>query len=115
MELLERLERLDPVAVVHAYSQFERSIISTFREFSKRGSFRPHADYRPRLWCIGPHAGYSPAGFDLRIRVIFLLGGDFMKIQASFVQDGKWWVAWTDDVPGALTQGRHWTRRGRIS
>jgi Domain of unknown function (DUF1902) len=46
-----------------------------------------------------------PAGFDLRIRVIFLLEGDFMKIQASFVQDGKWWVAWTDDVPGALTQG----------
>jgi hypothetical protein len=38
-------------------------------------------------------------------RVIFLLGGDFMKIQGSFVQDGKWWVAWTDDVPGALTQG----------
>jgi predicted RNase H-like HicB family nuclease len=29
----------------------------------------------------------------------------FMKIQASFVQDGKWWVAWTDDIPGALTQG----------
>ncbi len=28
-----------------------------------------------------------------------------MKIRASFVQDGKWWVAWTDDVPGALTQG----------
>ena len=28
-----------------------------------------------------------------------------MKIQASFVQDGKWWVGWTDDVPGALTQG----------
>ena len=25
-----------------------------------------------------------------------------MKIQASFVQDGKWWVAWTDDIPGAL-------------
>jgi hypothetical protein len=42
---------------------------------------------------------------DLPIRVIFLLGGDFMKIQASFVPDGKWWVAWTDDVPGALTQG----------
>jgi predicted RNase H-like HicB family nuclease len=21
------------------------------------------------------------------------------------VKDGKWWVAWTDDVPGALTQG----------
>ena len=28
-----------------------------------------------------------------------------MKIQASFVQDGKWWVEWTDDIPGALTQG----------
>jgi hypothetical protein len=28
-----------------------------------------------------------------------------MKIQASFVKDGKWWVAWTDDVPCALTQG----------
>ena len=28
-----------------------------------------------------------------------------MKIKANFVQDGKWWVAWTDDVPGALTQG----------
>jgi predicted RNase H-like HicB family nuclease len=28
-----------------------------------------------------------------------------MKIQASFVKDGKRWVAWTDDVPGALTQG----------
>ena len=28
-----------------------------------------------------------------------------MKIKAKFVRDGKWWVAWTDDVPGALTQG----------
>lgn len=28
-----------------------------------------------------------------------------MKIKAIFVQDGKWWVAWTDEVPGALTQG----------
>jgi predicted RNase H-like HicB family nuclease len=28
-----------------------------------------------------------------------------MRIKATFVQDGKWWVAWTDDVPGALTQG----------
>ena len=28
-----------------------------------------------------------------------------MKIRAKFVKDGKWWVAWTDDVPGALTQG----------
>lgn len=28
-----------------------------------------------------------------------------MKVRASFVKDGKWWVAWTDDVPGALTQG----------
>ena len=28
-----------------------------------------------------------------------------MKIRATFVKDGKWWVAWTEDVPGALTQG----------
>lgn len=28
-----------------------------------------------------------------------------MKIQASFVKDGRWWVAWSDDVSGALTQG----------
>ncbi len=28
-----------------------------------------------------------------------------MKIRANFVKDGKWWVAWTDDIPGALTQG----------
>lgn len=29
-----------------------------------------------------------------------------MKIKATFVRDGKWWVAWTDDVPGSLTQGK---------
>jgi len=28
-----------------------------------------------------------------------------MKIKANFIKDGKWWVAWTEDVPGALTQG----------
>ena len=28
-----------------------------------------------------------------------------MKFQAKFVKDGKWWVAWCDEVPGALTQG----------
>ena len=28
------------------------------------------------------------------------------KIHASFLHRGKWWIAWTDDVPGALTQGR---------
>ena len=28
-----------------------------------------------------------------------------MKIKAVFVKDGDWWVAWTDDVPGAMTQG----------
>ena len=28
-----------------------------------------------------------------------------MKIRATFVRDGNWWVGWTDDVPGALTQG----------
>ncbi len=31
--------------------------------------------------------------------------GGALKITAKFVKDGKWWVAWTDDVPGALTQG----------
>lgn len=29
-----------------------------------------------------------------------------MRIRATFARDGKWWVAWTEDVPGALTQGR---------
>jgi len=28
------------------------------------------------------------------------------RIHAQFLHHGKWWVAWTDDVPGALTQGR---------
>ncbi|MEW6298371.1 MAG: type II toxin-antitoxin system HicB family antitoxin [Thermodesulfobacteriota bacterium] len=28
-----------------------------------------------------------------------------MKVRANFVKHGKWWVAWTEDVPGALTQG----------
>ena len=29
-----------------------------------------------------------------------------MQIKAVFVKDGDWWVAWTDDIPGAMTQGR---------
>ncbi len=29
-----------------------------------------------------------------------------MKVKATFVKDGNWWVAWADDVPGALTQGK---------
>lgn len=29
-----------------------------------------------------------------------------MKINAVFVKDGEWCVAWTDDVPGATTQGK---------
>ena len=28
-----------------------------------------------------------------------------MKVKAVFIKDGDWWVAWTDDVPGAMTQG----------
>ena len=28
-----------------------------------------------------------------------------MKVKGNFIKDGKWWVGWTDDVPGALTQG----------
>jgi hypothetical protein len=40
MELLEQVERLDPVAVVHACRRVKWSIISTFKEFSKRGSYQ---------------------------------------------------------------------------
>jgi predicted RNase H-like HicB family nuclease len=25
---------------------------------------------------------------------------------ATFLKRDRWWVAWSDDVPGALTQGR---------
>jgi len=28
------------------------------------------------------------------------------EYSAHFLDRGKWWVAWTDDVPGAVTQGR---------
>ena len=28
------------------------------------------------------------------------------RYQANFLHRGKWWVAWTDNVPGALTQGK---------
>ena len=28
------------------------------------------------------------------------------EYHATFLHRGKWWVAWTDDVPGALTQGQ---------
>jgi predicted RNase H-like HicB family nuclease len=27
------------------------------------------------------------------------------QFQGHFLQREKWWIAWTDDVPGALTQG----------
>ena len=26
--------------------------------------------------------------------------------RATFLKREKWWVAWSEDVPGALTQGR---------
>jgi len=29
-----------------------------------------------------------------------------MKFEAVFVKDGDWWVGWTNDVPGAMTQGK---------
>ena len=29
-----------------------------------------------------------------------------MKVKAVFIKDGDWWVAWTDDLPGAMTQGK---------
>lgn len=28
------------------------------------------------------------------------------KYNVNFLHRGEWWVAWTDDVPGALTQGK---------
>jgi predicted RNase H-like HicB family nuclease len=28
------------------------------------------------------------------------------KYRASFLRREEWWVGWTDDVPGALTQGK---------
>ena len=28
------------------------------------------------------------------------------KYVGNFLHRGRWWVAWTDDLPGALTQGR---------
>ena len=28
------------------------------------------------------------------------------EYHANFLHRDKWWVAWTDDVPGALTQGK---------
>ena len=28
-----------------------------------------------------------------------------VKARATFVKDGKWWVAWCEAFPGALTQG----------
>jgi predicted RNase H-like HicB family nuclease len=28
------------------------------------------------------------------------------EYRANFLRRGKWWIGWTDDVPGALTQGR---------
>ena len=28
------------------------------------------------------------------------------KYQANFLHRDKWWIAWTDEVPGALTQGK---------
>lgn len=28
------------------------------------------------------------------------------KYRANFLHRDKWWVAWTDDAPGALTQGK---------
>lgn len=28
-----------------------------------------------------------------------------MKIQAHFLKHGNWWIAWTDDIQGSLSQG----------
>jgi predicted RNase H-like HicB family nuclease len=28
-----------------------------------------------------------------------------MRVRAKFVQDGNWWVGWTQDVPGVIIDG----------
>jgi hypothetical protein len=28
------------------------------------------------------------------------------KYRATFLKREKWWVGWSDDVPGAVTQGK---------
>ncbi len=38
-----------------------------------------------------------------------------MRIRANFRREGEWWIAWTDDVPGAITEGATLTEaRGRL-
>ena len=58
-----------------------------------------YRDHRHDSWC-------DPAG----VRGQQVVDSDEMarkrKFQAQFIHRGEWWVAWCDDVPGALTQGR---------
>ncbi len=28
-----------------------------------------------------------------------------MRIRVQFLRDGDWWVAWTEQIPGAITGG----------
>jgi predicted RNase H-like HicB family nuclease len=28
------------------------------------------------------------------------------KYRATFLKQGRWWIGWSADVPGALTQGK---------
>lgn len=63
--------------------------------------------------CLWPPERFSKKGVkeetaDLRTSVFHKQKAEelkTMKIRANFVKDGKWWMAWTADVPGALTQG----------
>ncbi len=36
------------------------------------------------------------------------IDGDSMRktYRATFLKQGRWWIGWSADVPGALTQGR---------
>jgi len=45
-----------------------------------------------------PEGGYEARAWGIE-------EGNRLEFRANFVKDGKWWVAWTDDVSGALTQG----------
>ena len=35
-----------------------------------------------------------------------ILGGMPKSYRATFLKRDRWWVAWSQDVPGALTQGK---------
>jgi hypothetical protein len=83
-----------------------------FPEFRKRGG--PQGGRRPKKILSKrnkPRTGFFRSlvmGHRKRIESMQLHSNHkerAMKSQANLIKNGKWWVGWTDDVPGALTQG----------